>query len=281
MRRRRRSSRQSGSHRSWKAYLLGIGVVVLVMLAVVVGYQRIRSRGAGEQALAGKTAAIVDQVALSDPNPEFTEQALSYLIAAGFNVDVFEGADITVEFFRTLPTRGYDLILFRTHSTNDFRDADITGDPVYLYTGEEHDRYRYTYLQLTRQIMAGRVLYDEDGPQLFIVGPKFVEDSMQGRFDDTLFVIGGCDSLSTTVLADALIARGASAVVGWDGLVDLHHNDQALLQLLRSLTVDGLSVEQAVAVTRDAVGPDPTFNSVPAYYPSNQGAERISFTVTR
>lgn len=225
---------------------------------------------------AGRTAAIVDQVALDFPNPQFTEQALSYLTAAGYDVDVYEGEDITVEFYRTLPTRGYDLILFRTHSTNDFLGEELPDKPVYLYTGQRHDRYRYTYLQLTRQIMAGRVLYDENAPALFIIGPGFVRETMEGRFDDTVLIIGGCDSLSTTQLADAFLERGASAVVGWNGLVDLTHNDQALLHLLRLLTVEGLPLREAVARTRLEMGPDPTFGSVPAYYPADQGERRIA-----
>jgi hypothetical protein len=66
----------------------------------------------------GKKAALVDQIALTNPNPQFTEQALAYLSEAGFSTDVYEGEDITVEFYRTLPEKGYQLILFRTHATN-------------------------------------------------------------------------------------------------------------------------------------------------------------------
>ncbi len=219
--------------------------------------------------------AIVDQVALAFPSPEFTQQALDSLLTAGFDVDVYEGARITVEFFRTLPTKGYKLIVFRIHSTNDFLDPAPPGKPVYLYTGERHDRYRYTYEQLTQQIMAGRVLYEENAPQLFIIGPGFVRQSMQGRFKDTLLLIGGCDSLSTLDLADAFLERGAAAVVGWNGLVDMAHNDQALLYLLRLLSVEGLPLDQAVTRTRLEIRPDPVFRSIPVYYPLSQGEARL------
>lgn len=280
MERRRRYSSRSIGHRAWTRYLLWAGVAGLTLLIFLLAFRRfsLQPTNSSPPVSAGRTAAIVDQVALTVPNPQFTEQALAYLITAGFDVDVYEGEDITVEFFRTLPTRGYDLILFRTHSTNDFLDVTLPGDPVYLYTGERHDRNRYTYLQLTRQIMAGRVLYEEDAPALFIIGPKFVRQSMKGRFEDTLLIIGGCDSLSTTDLADAFLERGASAVVGWNGLVDLTHNDQALLYLLRMLAVEGLSVEQAVARTRVDIGPDPALGSLPNYYPPERGDQRIGFT---
>ncbi len=118
--------------------------------------------------------------------------------------------------------------------------------------------------------MAGRVLYEEDAPALFIVGPDFVRQSMKGRFENTLLIIGGCDSLSTTALADAFLERGATAVVGWNGLVDLTHNDQALLYFLRMLMVEGLSVAQAVARTQVDIGPDPVLGSRLMFYPTGR-----------
>jgi len=45
-----------------------------------------------------------------------------------------------------------------------------------------------------------------------------------------------------------------------------------LLHLLRLLTVEGLSLEQAVVRTRVDVGPDPTFKSVAGYYPLDRGS---------
>ena len=167
---------------------------------------------------------------------------------------------------RQLPGLGYDLIVFRTHSTSDFRNVSLPGDPVFIYTGERHNRFRYTYQQLTRQIMAGRVLYDEEAPPLFIVGPEFVRQTMKGHFDGTHFIIGGCDSLSSTLLAEALVERGASTVIGWDGLVDLTHNDRALLNIVRLLTVEDATPQEAVAGTQLAIGSDPTFKSSLSYF---------------
>lgn len=268
--RRARQPRQGVDSR-WGKILLTAGASALVLLLLFLAYQIIAPSLANppspppEPSLS--KAAIVDQTALSQPNPELTETALAYLTEAGFEVDVFEGEEITVEFFRTLPTRGYHLIVFRTHSTNDFLEPAPPGEPVYLYTGERHDKYRYTYEQVTQQIMAGQVLYEEESPQLFIIGPGFVRQSMEGRFDGTTILIGGCDSLSTTELAEALVERGASTVVGWSGLVDLAHNDETILYLLRLLTVERVPLGLAVTRTVLEIGPDPAYKSVLTYYP--------------
>jgi len=56
----------------------------------------------------------------------------------------------------------------QTHFTNDLAATPL-GDPVYLYTGELHSRYRYIDEQLTQQIMADRILYEEEASALFII----------------------------------------------------------------------------------------------------------------
>ena len=52
-------------------------------------------------------AAIVDQGSLaptSRPNPVFVKKATAILIEAGFSVDYYPGEEVTVEFFRNLPS---------------------------------------------------------------------------------------------------------------------------------------------------------------------------------
>ncbi len=207
-----------------------------------------------------RKAALVDQIALTNPNPEFTEQVLGYLGEAGFSTDVYEGEEITVEFYRTLPTKGYKLVLIRTHSTN-ILNKNIPGGPVFLFTSELYSKKRYVKEQLTNHIGRVELLYDPDSPPYFAIVSGFVRHDMVGRFDETLIIIGGCQSLGTPDLAQAFIDRGAAAVVGWNEWVDLSHNDQALLHLLRGLTVEKLTLEQAVRKTMNEVGPDPAYDS--------------------
>ncbi len=211
-----------------------------------------------------RKAALVDQIALTNPNPEFTEQALAYLDEAGFNTDVYEGEEVTIEFYRTLPEKGYDLILIRSHSTN-ILNENTPGGPVFLFTSEVYDKSKYVKEQLTNRIGRAKTLYDEDSPLYFAILSGFVRRDMKGRFDDTLVIIGGCQSLGTPDLAQAFIERGASAVVGWNEWVDLSYNDQALLHLLRGLTTEKLTLEQAMRKTMNEISPDPAYDSTLTY----------------
>lgn len=217
-----------------------------------------------------RKAALVDQIALTNPNPEFTDQTLSYLKEAGFSVDVYAEEEVTIEFYRTLPTKGYRLILIRTHSTNVLNE-NIPGGPVFLFTSEIYDKSRYVKEQLTNRIGRARLLYDENSPLYFAIVSGFVRQDMKGHFDDTLIIIGGCQSLGTTDLAQAFIDRGAAAVIGWNEWVDLSHNDQAILHLLRSLTVEKLTLEQAVRKTMNEIGPDPVYDSTLTYLTQKGG----------
>ncbi len=58
-----------------------------------------------------KTAAIVDQLSLTQPNPDFVSSARDVLARAGYVTDYFRGEQVTVDLYRSLPQRHYDLIV--------------------------------------------------------------------------------------------------------------------------------------------------------------------------
>jgi len=205
-------------------------------------------------------AAIVDQTGFSFPCPEFIEEAKGYLQEAGYRVDLYPPEEVTVDFYRTLPSKGYRLILFQTHSTSVVIAEEKYPPGPFLFTTELYDKRRYLPLQLDDQVRASKLFY-EDSPMLFAVGPKFIRKSMEGRFEDTLIIIGGCQSMAFLDLAQAFLDKGASAVIGWDEMVDLSHNNQAVLHLLQALTVEGAPPKRAVEETMEEIGPDPIYGS--------------------
>jgi len=220
-----------------------------------------------------RRAAIVDQIGLLHPNRGFIDRASHYLTEAGFDVEVYEGEEVTIGLYRTLPTKGYGLIILQTHSSSDLQLPDGTissANPVFLCSSEPYGERKYFYEQMTNQVRGVELPY-EGSIVLCSIGPEFVRQSMAGNFDDALIIIGGCQGLSTLPLAEALIERGASAVISWDDWVDLSRNDEAIVHLLQALIDDRLTIEQAVERAMSEVGPDPTYNSVLTYFPQERG----------
>ncbi|GAI41148.1 unnamed protein product, partial [marine sediment metagenome] len=86
-------------------------------------------------------AAIVDQLYLLEPNPAFIDQAKAYLETSGFEVDIYQGEEVSVKFYRELPKYGYKLIIFRAHSGLMQRQEDsqvMVKEATYLFTGEAY-----------------------------------------------------------------------------------------------------------------------------------------------
>jgi len=211
-------------------------------------------------------AAIIDQTGYSFPSPDFIDQAEAYLQEAGYEVTYHAPEEVTINFYRTLPDQGYDVILFQTHATSQVmlrdenEDASDYSPGPFLFTTELYEQQRYLALQLSDQVRASELFF-EGSPELFAVGPTFVRRSMQGLFPGSVIVIGGCQSLAAPDLAQALLEKGASVVIGWDEMVNLSHNNRAVLRLLEAMLVEGLSPEEAVEVTMADVGPDPGYDS--------------------
>ena len=233
--------------------------VVAVAIAVVGGAMVVADGGGGSSG--PKTAAIVDQLSLTQPNPEFIASARSLLAEAGYLTDYFPGEQVTVDFYRTLPQRGYDLILLRVHA-GITTEVDLTSgertetEYVSLFTGEPYSEGEYSDEQLNR---LGRAVYYEGADPLFGIGPRFVEESMQGRFDDTVIVMMGCDGLRSQRTAQSFLDKGASAFVSWTRPVSASHTDTATQRLLEHLLLEGLTTADAVGRTAAEVGPDPLF----------------------
>ena len=61
-------------------------------------------------------AVVVDQLALTEPNAAFVANVTGMLGQAGYEVDYVPGEEVTVDFYRDLPTRGYELLVLRVHT---------------------------------------------------------------------------------------------------------------------------------------------------------------------
>ena len=220
-------------------------------------------------------AAIVDQLALTDPNPEFVTAATRELQAAGYTVEYYRSELVTVDFYRNLPKRNYRFILLRSHSSESVGKLDpatgkFTGEFTEssgLFTSEKYRNDRYVDDQRANRLMVDSYIDRPIKDSFFGVMPAFISSSMKGNLHGATIMLMGCSGLKTDDLAKAFVARGAKDFVSWDGSVTAEHTDAAAEALLKNLFSAQLDMREAVAQTMRQTGADPAFGSHLAVYP--------------
>ena len=102
-------------------------------------------------------AAIIDQLDDIVPNKRHQQKALEYLENAGYDVDVYTTEDITVDFYKKLPSMNYKFIYIRTHSL----EVAQLGNATFLFTGEKYDIDKYILEQLSGQVRKAIPINDQ------------------------------------------------------------------------------------------------------------------------
>jgi hypothetical protein len=259
--------------RAYKKRLALIGTAIMVVILVVIIaisifliYSYLNpSPNQNTNSTTQLKATIVDHLSLTAPNQTFIQTATNILQTANFTVDYYSGEEVDVEFYRKLPTHGYDLIVLRVH-------ASFTDESVCLFTSERYDYWKYRF-PVDEQWLGrvGAVAFSreeaEKGIMYFGIMPSFVQYSMGQAFNDTSIIVMGCDGLMYTPMAEAFIEKGAKVYISWSGPVSASHTDKATIHLLQHLVTEKQTIKQAVENTRDEVGPDPADGSILLYYP--------------
>ncbi len=199
-----------------------------------------------------KKAVIIDQLYQDFPNESFQQNATKLLTDGGYEVDLFTTEDITVDFYKELPEMDYEFIVLRSHSLAIYGKKPSS----WIFTGEKYEAGRYTQEQLSGMLSPGvpfrqgqisqMTQGDAKSERLFMIGSKMIDKMMVGQFPGTQIILGGCDTMSQVYLAEALVKRGASSVVGWNGLVELRDNDAVMLSLLDDIFNKNLEMDDAV-----------------------------------
>jgi len=226
-----------------------------------------------EDQLGTPRAAILDQLSLYLPNQAFVQSSMAILTNDGFEVDYYGENEVTVELYRKLPSLGYDLVILRVHSGLMQKGGEITRN-VAFFTSEPYSTTKHISEQLNDEVSVGIPSlepFEGDEEAYFVITPKFVRSSMDGRFDNTLIIMMGCDGLAYTPMAEALIERGALAYIGWNDVVTIDYVDNATLHLLNGLIAERKTIWDAVMDTREEVGPDPYYPAELVFYPVEAG----------
>jgi hypothetical protein len=230
----------------------------------------------------GARAAVVDQLAILQSNQAFLDQMTAELEACGFEVDVYHGEEVSVNLYRELPQKGYKLIIFRAHAGLLKGEGDsqvVVKEETYLFTAEAYKQTKYVREQLDDQMLPAEMV--EDFPLVFAVNSKFVLESMEGRFQDTVLIMMGCSCAYLRDMAAAFVLKGASTYLGWDGSVGLGYVDRAAADLITNLCDKRMTIEQAVAETMAEVGPDPDWGTGLRFYPKESGSRTIVELIAR
>ena len=263
--------------RFWLGQRLAIiAVVAAVLIVLIAGYFIL---SVSDERSDVPSAVIVDQLSFGVPKPPFAHTVTDQLEAAGYSVDYYPGEEVTVDFYRQLPTLGYDLILLRAHSGL-IQGGEKEGE-AFLFTSELYNNLEYPAELSERRLLNATYSVDSlsanlsDIPSYFGIVPDFVKSSMIGTFDGATIVLMGCNGLTSNTMAAAFVEKGAKAIVSWDDLVTGDHTDSATDRLLELLLRDGLQLGEAVAQTAAEVGPDPWYGGELLFYPREQAASTI------
>ena len=201
-------------------------------------------------------AALIDGLYTTLPNDEFTRSLTETLREADFEVDVFQGAEVTVDFLKSV-SNGYKLVILRMHSA-------LHDDQLYLFTAEPYSVGKYTQeqqFQLVKEAYA-----TEESQPVFAVNWDFIKRCMTGKFNDTLVIAMGCDGTRDQVIIEEIMNQGAVGYISWNGPVLISHSDVTTLHLAEALYLENLPAEEAIERTNNQIGADPEWGAVLEYY---------------
>lgn len=217
-------------------------------------------------------AAIVDQLYNLEPNPLFISTVTKQLEDFGFQVDLYQGDEVTVDFYKKLPSYGYKLIILRVHGGL-LQNENGIGDKIWLFTSQPYSRMSYFIAQLRDQVRAAGI--SSTTTPLFAISAKFVTDCFKGDFDNAVIINMACAAFYSDDMAKAFTEKGASAYLAWDVSVGLRYVDEATMTLVQKLFADELTIGDAVAVTMQENGPDPNNNAFLNYYPEENADKTL------
>ena len=237
-------------------------------------------------------AVIIDSLYDDVPSKYFHDQAKKYLTDAGYQVDLYITENATVNFFKKLPSMNYQIIVMRTHAL----EAETEEKPIMIFTGEKYDEEKYVYEQLFGQLQRGTPLLDrtfsiqeeessgwiqvnettrmmsspanlvEEKDEYFVVSPEMITNGMEGKFPNSTIFLGGCSTLKNPSMAESLIQKGASEIIGWDDLVSSSDNDRALLKLLEKTLAENMTTREALDEVMSDWKSNPKYESRMHYF---------------
>jgi len=189
--------------------------------------------------------AIIDQLSssqLAEPiryrNQTFINTTKE-LLYKRFSIIDYYSDNATVEQYKRLSSQDYKLIIWRAHSA-----LDLNSKYIAISTSDKYDSKNYDQYLENGQL----TLCNITGYLYFGITPKFVEELMSGRFEDTVIIFMSCNGLKQGYhkTAETFEEKGAKVFMSWDGWIDPSDNDNAITLLLQYLIDENNTIYEAV-----------------------------------
>jgi len=203
---------------------------------------------------------IYDSLSREFPNPALTSALVQLFESAGFQVNVYQGFNASLD--PLVAISEYGVVILRAHGA--YNGDPETGKPLgaYVYTGLYYYEAQVIYdgyvdEGLEKGFFAKAIIPARGGesPLYLAVSPLFFEENL-ARLDGTIVFFTGCYGADDDRLANVFLAKDAQAYLGWKGNVTWTHADNYLLEWARALVETGDPVE-AYEAANTAIGPDP------------------------
>lgn len=254
--------RSGGGYRranKWPS-ILQPALIIIVIVAALTAIYSIRLTDNRDRNASGTDphrAILIDGIALTKPNPAFTEGVKRVLSNASMNLDIYEDEEATIDLLRRVG--GYGLIILRVHSA-----VESELGFLYLFSAEKFNETEYwnrfgdVLMNDLTAIREGKTFENES---YFALRADLLGYMNKNGLDGSIIILMGCNGTNSNHAVNKLFERGVRAIIAWDGYVDLGHTDKIILELLRAVYVDGMSFPKAVEAIMDRGGIDPIWKS--------------------
>lgn len=222
-----------------------IGIVCLLVIIILFPYSSFFAPTIQENKTSNHQVAVINQFPKQD---NFTNRVVELFEEENIEVDVYE--NVTVNLYRKLPELDYKLIIFRVHSALSPKKSLDFVSP--LYTNEKYKSSKYPVLQSKNYLVPARTQEWNESKAVFAITPKFIEEKMKGKFNDTLIILDSCHTICPTsnyMLPKAFYKKGAKAVIGWKGKISLEYGDKVTLNLLDHALSDNKTLLESAKIT--------------------------------
>jgi hypothetical protein len=217
-------------------------------------------------------AAIIDQLSSSELSPisqskneTFVNEAEDLLYNRFSEIDYYSD-NATVDQYARLPSLGYKLIIWRTHSALD--------DEKYIAICSSERYKKGKYEQYSEdQLKLCNITGDEN--VYYAITPYFIKECMSGSFEDTVIIFSSCNGLKEGYYktAETFEEKGVKVFISWDGWIGPSYNDGAIVHLLDYLLNKNDTVSEAVGKIPESPSSPEYGSSKLQYYPDLQVAD--------